>query len=1267
MRSDASDSRQEFAHALTALRLQSGLTVRELARRLDTPTATLGGYFSGRHLPGPAQLQLFKSLLRECGVGESGIGEWVDALSRVRQTSDARLARVPPPYRGLKPFGVDDAALFFGREAASAELLGRLRDALGAEPSEVAWPLIVIGASGSGKSSLLRAGLAARVAAGALDDGVPCGVTIITPGEHPHEALAALGDGAGAARRLVIVDQLEEVFAASPEERKRFLDDLAVLRSPRVAVVAALRADFYAAASSEPALLPALRRSQTLIGPMSKEEIRAAIVEPARAVGAEVDDGLVELLLADLAPAEGDGFAHGSGALPLLSHALLVTWERAPHSRLTVSDYKDAGGLHGAVSQSAEHLYGELTPAEQELTRRMFCRLVRVDDDGPFTRRRVAARELAELTATDDDGQQPGAGVVNRFISARLLTAGEGTIEISHESLITAWPRLAEWLARDRAGLRLHRQLTQSANAWAQTSRDEGQLLRGVRLEAIADWARDRDHRAECNETEVRFLDASVQRAQDERAAERRRTRRTQQAAALIGVLALAAVVLAVVTLNARRSAIHARDQALSRQVAIEANTATGSDPSLAMQLAVAAFRISPTVQARSALLDASAGEPVTRILGPLGPTVLALDGNGDLFAVISSNTNQARLYRAGAGQPRLLASFTTGPTTGQTLASAISANGRLLAAGTTSGAVTLWNLSAPGRPTSIARLSVKGGVEGLAFAPDGERLAAATATGTVAQWSLTGTSDPAALTPLTIRGKPVLGGVAYSPNGRSIAAVGAGGALAVWNVGMRPARLLAQLTVAPTQMTSVAYSPDGRTLVAGAQDLTLWHWPVGPTGAPEGKGLPLHGFANWIDSLAFSLDGRYLAAGSSDNTIHIWRIGDWSHVATLTDIAPVTGIGFTGADRTLATVDEDGVTRLWHFPPPAGDQTAGPPYTIDYTADGHELAAVTGGPDGQVQIWNTADPSRPSQVSSITTPAAFGPVAAVGAMTQNGRLVAVGNAKAAVQVYAVDASGHAHAVGPPLTGAHPAIEQINFSPNGQLLSVGDDAGQVHLYDVSNPADPQLLSVIDRRGASENVFGVSYSPNGKLIAIGCADHKVWLWDIADPRTPRLLAVLGGFRAQVYSTAISADGRTLAAGGLDETIRLWDIATPSHPHPLGPPLTGPTSNVYQVGISPDGHTLAGATTGGQVWVWSIADRGHPTLEATLQAATGILYDLTFSPDDRTMVAGSSTQTMTFWNYHPAQVIDQICQRAGAPITRSEWARYVPGAAYDPPCR
>ena len=1271
MAPDAIENRREFAQALTALRLQSGLTVRELARRLGTPTATVGDYFSGRHLPGPAQVSLFKALLGECGVEEPSVGEWVDALSRVRRTTDGRVARGPAPYRGLEPFGIEDAGLFFGREAATAELIARLGEALRAPDSEVAWPLIVVGPSGSGKSSLLRAGLASGVGAGALDGGQPWQVTVLTPEECSSESLAAFATTASGGPHLVVVDQLEEVFAFPAQERELFLAGLAGLRPPHAVVVAALRADFYGAASAEATLLPALRGSQVLIGAMNSDEVRAAIVEPARSVGTEVEPALVELLIADLAPA-GESLANAAGALPLLSHALLATWTRARHNRLTVSAYKAAGGLHGAVAQSAENLYSKLSAPEQALARQMFCRLVRVDDDGPFTRRRVALRELAELAAA---GREAGAdaadeaapahpGLLDRFVAGRLLTAGSGVVELSHEALISAWPRLTEWLARDRAGLRMHRQLTQAANVWADADRDEALLLHGPRLQAITEWALEPGQRVELNDTEQQFFEASSRRAQAERAAERRRRRRGQQLAGLIAALALAAIVFAVLALVARQSAIHARDQALSRQVAVEASDLAGADPGLAMQLAAAAFRISPTTEATSALLDASAAEMPTRILGPIGPTLLASDGSGGVFAVVASSSARARIYRpdTGTAAPRLL-----GTLTGITDADAVAfdASGRVLAMGNAAGRVTLWSLAHPARPVEIARLHVRGGAEALAFSLNGSRLAAATGAGAVAQWSLSPDAAPDALPSLTVPGRPSLAAVTYSPSGRALATVGAGGALAVWKLAARPA-LLARVTVAATQMTTVAYSPDGSTLVAGAHDLTLWHWGVGSNGAPTTPAQALHGFANWIDSLAFSHDGRYLAAGSSDNTVRIWQTGTWSQTATFTDVSPVTGIAFVAGDRTLATVDENGTTRLWPFPPPTSDQTVGPAYTIDYTSDGDELAAVTGGARGRVEIWDTRNAWQPYRVASITMPPAFGPVAAVGAMTPDGKLLAVGNAKADVQEYALDGSGHAQPVGPLLTGAHPAIEQINFSPSGTLLSIGDDSGQVHLYDVREPGRPRLLSVIDRTGASSNVFGVSYSPNGRLMAIGCNDHKVWLWNISDPGRPRLLAVLGGFGAAVYSTAISPDGRTLIAGGADDTVRLWDITTPSHPRPLGPPLTGPADNVYQVGVSPDGGTLAAATTGGEVWLWSLGDRSSPRLIATLHAAHGLLYDLTFSPDGRTLVVGSSTQTMTFWHYRPSQVSSRICRLAGSPLTRAEWARYIPGAPYVLPC-
>ncbi len=1254
-------TREDLARELTALRSRAGLTVREIARRLDSPVATVGDYFSGRHLPGLTQRDLFAAILRECGVADSEASGWMEALERVRVGSDARVGRAPSPYRGLETFQVQDADVFFGRAALTQELIARL-DVLqsrGSRPVGMPALMIAVGPSGSGKSSLLRAGVAANLIAAESATDPRWSVGILTPREQPLTELEACLATIHGPRRLLIIDQLEEVFGAPAPVRTAFFDRLADLAPTGAVMLASLRADFYASALREPLLLPALRDAQVLVGPMTESELREAIVEPARRQGVHIEQGLVELLLTDLAPGNPTGFAHEAGALPLLSHALLATWQRAERNQLTVADYRAVGGLRGAVSQSAEELYGQLTPNEQDLARRIFCRLAHVADDAPWTRRRVTHSELDEL-----DGPT-GRAVLRRFVDSRLVTADADAYQLSHEALLTAWPRLADWLQSDRDGLRLHHQLTDAANAWASAERDESLLLRGTRLQVISDWARERDHDAELNRLERDFLEAGRAQARAERLTARRRTRRMQQLLGVVAALAVAATALAIIAFRAGHAATVARDQALSRQVAIEAGDLEPTDPALAMQLAVAAYRIAPTVQATSTLLDASTTEMPTRLLGPIGPTTLALSGSGRVLAIAYAASDLVRLYSVSGSRLTPLGSLRSAPGSSDTYAVALNRAGTLLAAGGTDREVTLWSLATLARPRRLATLRAGAGtVYGLSFSPDGADLAAAESDGTVARWSLRNPARPLVRAPLLGVGRPAFQAVSYSPNGATLAAVGAGGALDVWRAGTGP-RPLARLTAGPTTLTSVAYSPDGRTLVAGGQDALIYRFTLSPRGLPAARRTPLRGFASWVDSLAFSRDGRYLAAGDSDNSLRIWSTADWRHLATLDHPAPVTGVAFTARERGLISVDEDGTARLWQFPPPSTFVTSGSLYNINFTANGDELAAFDGGPGGDVSLWNLTNPWRPEAIRSITVPGRFGAVAGVGALSPDGRLIAVGDAAARVQLIGLGPRDRARLIGAPLGGAVPSIEQINFSPNMRLLSVGDDAGRIHLWDISHPARPVALPTLDPRGRSSNVFGVAYSPNGRLLAAACADHRVWLWDIADPHHPRLITTLGGFTSYAYTVTFSPNGRTLIAGSADDTVRLWDVSDPAHPRPLAR-LTGPTSTVYQVAVSPDGTTLAASTTDREVWLWTITDPAHPRVLADLTAATGEVFDVAFAPNDRTMIAGGTDDTLSFWDVHPAQVAAHICTLAGSPITRAEWAQYIQGAPYHPPC-
>lgn len=1272
---DGIQTRADLAAALTALRARSGMTVRELARRLDMPSATIGGYVSGRHLPGPGQLRLFCALLRECGVAEGELDGWTEAVARIRITFDRRVSRATTPYRGLEPFRSEDSELFFGREEATAEILGRLRDlraAAGAEAEPIAM-LLVVGASGSGKSSLLRAGVQARVQAGALDgDGVSWSTAVIRPGsaglDALHRGVAELDGGA----RLLIIDQFEEVFSLPPEERRAFFEGIRHLCALGTLIVAGLRADFYEAALREALLLPLLRTRQILLGPMTASEIRRAISQPAAAVGVHVEDGLVDLLMADLAPGSPTGFAHDVGALPLLSHALLATWERASRNDLTIADYREAGGLRGAVRQSAEELYISLDPRQRDVAGRMFCRLVRVQDGVPLTRRRVARHELEELDGAEvsQDGLSSGLEpdtVLGRFVAARLITIDAETAQLSHEALLTAWPRLATWIEHDRSDLRLHGQLTEATDQWIESSRDPALLLRGARLQVLAEWADEPSHRAGLNRAEREYLEGSIALAESERRAAHRRTRRMQQLVAAAVTLAAIAVVLAIVAFHAGHRADVARDQALSRQVAIEAGDLQPTDPSLAMQLSLAAYRISPTVQATSQLLQTSGTEMPTRLLGPTGPTTLALSANGRELAVAYSNADLVKLFTLSDGYPKLMATISGGQPASLLYAIALSPDGHLLAAAGTGPRVLLWSLTRGRRPVKLDAFGgFSGTVYGLSFARGGDALAAAVSDGTVHRWSLERLAHPLVLPTLIAPGRSALQAVSYSPSASRLAAVGANGTLVVWPAAGSHTRPLSSTSVAPTILTSVVYSPNGRTLVAGGQNALVYVWRIARGGRPQGQ-RSVRGFSSWVDSLAFSRDGRYLAAGGSDNSIRVWSTSTWSELAELRQPAPVTGIGFGPADQSLVSADEDGTASFWQFPPPATYRAPGPLYTIDYTAGGGEMAAVSGGPGGDVSLWNVSDPWRPVRLSSVTPPASFGPVAGVGVLSPNGKLLAIGNAAAKVQLVDLSQQAHPRLVGGILGGAVPNIEQLTFSPDMKLLSVADDAGRIHLWNISDPMHPRALPTLDRSGASSNVFGVAYSPNGQLLAAACADHEVWLWDVANPLRPRRLAVLSGFASYVYTVAFTPNGKTLIAGSADDTVRLWDVSDPAHPRLLGRPLTGPTSTVYQVNVSPDGDTLAASTTGQQVWLWNIADPARPRVSAELSAASGEVFDVNFSPDGQTLVAGGTDRLLQFWDYRPSRVAARICALAGTPITRAEWAEYVQGARYDPPCR
>lgn len=1148
------------------------------------------------------------------------------------------------PYQGLQAFDLDDADRFFGRQRdieACLSVMGRT-------------PLLVlVGPSGSGKSSLLRAGISATLHA----RGIP--TLTITPGARPLESLTELSSSP--ARAVLLVDQFEEVFTLDPDptQQRQFLDAV-VAESAHRSVAIAVRADRLTDLSAHPDFARLAEMGLYIVGALTEEGLAEAIEAPARQAGLLVEHGLIDLLVGEV--------KDEPGALPLLSHVLLETWQRREGNTLTVSGYRASGGIHGAVAQSAELLYSRIEVDQRHLLRDLVLRLVSPGLQGEPVRSRVPRRQVA----TDEERDR----LIEMLVAARLVTSDDGVLELTHEALARAWPRLRGWLDDDIEGQRMLHHLAAAADAWDSLGRPDSELYRGVRLARIRAWQDTTSSRL--TDTESDFLAASQSQAEKEERSARdqaraqarliRRLRGVLTGAVVLLVLALAAGGMAAFQSkragdNATAAGAAARS-AMARGAATRAGTSEAIDT--ALLLGVAAARIDPSPETLSGLTSALARYPALVRSSPLsGEETMALDVDPRAqVAAALDNAHHLRLVALATGRERVDAQVGAARAeTDETRVLKFSPDGDVLAVGMPAFSkqpVRLLDARSL-RPLAHQLTGTAGRMQvvDLGFSEDGTSLV-------IIANRFGAPSD----------GQQLVGTSAYA-----------------WQ--LERASQPVRVDLNGDSATTGVLSPDGELLYTSSDAVRVHDLTTGSVRRLKAE-------TGYLD---LSPDGRWLAVAQEfahprdgESTLVLdSATGRVRHTLVLDGGSGVAR--FSDDGRRLLTVG-------WDFRPAAvwdvrtGAQLArldlglGSPLAVDLDTSGSRVESA--GADGSLRSWDVDGEDRYLRRMAIRgLPWGIGEFGSWYAATSSGGefvsygvplqdhptevRVVVDVARRRASPGFDDPNGYGYGTG---SWYGPRAEYVR-PVGGRILTwdgrtgrrvIGPRPSGREVVEIDHSPDGSELAIVELSGAITRLDPATLSPDGEAVDLGAASCCVALgpdnrtafalvggpdrfffwntpsdrWALVDLEAGRIvrdgeLGIGNGAWA-----AYAPDGRHVAAGGYEGDVVILDVETGE---PVRAPVRAHHDFVGWMAFSPDGSRLVSAAADGSVALWDVATS---TILATLTAPNSSMSSPEFLPNGNLLIAPWHDDPAVYeWDPSTERAIEFACRAAGRELSEEEW--------------